>query len=133
MNIILVRIPEHTTLSDIAAFLEPVLKKGLFVRKGMIETIDIQIIYDGKTSVTEYHGLVRIDPDAAARRAIAKLNRKIINGKHIAVREYVLRNWHNDRRLRVKRVSPKFPDRRQIDRRRPDLRVSTKAGGKNHS
>ena len=125
MQIILVRIPPDTTLYDITQFLEPVLKKGFFVRKGVIENIEIKIIHDANANVTEYHGLVRIEPDAAAKRAVNKLNRKAINGKHIAVREYHTRNWHNDLRLATNPVNLKFLDRRKVDRRRPHVQVQS--------
>jgi hypothetical protein len=125
MHIILVRIPAETTPRDIAHFLEPVLKGGLFVRKGIIEKIEIQILHDDRINATEYHGLVKIEPDAAAQRVIKKLNRKAINGKHIAVREYHIRNWHNDPRLRPKPLNLEFSCRREGDRRRTHLQVLT--------
>ena len=126
MHIILVRIPADTTPHDITHFLEPILKGGLFVRKGIIEKIEIQILHDEWIQTTEHHGLVKIEPDAAAQRVIKKLNRKAINGKHIAVREYHIRNWHNDPRLRPKPLNLKFSGRRKGDRRRTHLQVLTK-------
>lgn len=126
MQIILVRIPADTTPNDIAHFLEPVLKGGLFVRKGIIEKIEIQILHDERSQTSEYHGLVKIAPDVAAERVITKLNRKALNGKHIAVREYHLRNWHNDPRLKSDPLNLKFPDRRKGDRRRKHLQILAK-------
>ena len=125
MHIILVRIPADTTPHDIADFLEPALKRSFFVRKGIIEKIEIQIFHDSWINAKEYHGLVKIEPDTAARRVIKKLNRKAINGKHIAVREYHIRNWHNDPRLRHTPFNLKFSDRRKADRRRTHLQVLT--------
>ena len=121
MQIILVRIPQGTTHRDIADFLETALKGSLFVRKGIIEKIEIQILYDDRAQITEYHGLVRIEPDAAARRVIKKLNRKAIKGKHIAVREYHIRN--SDPRLRLHSPKSTFSDRREADRRRSHLQI----------
>ena len=125
MHIILVRIPPDTTPYDIAHFLDNALKGSLFARKGIIEKIEIQILQDNRTNTMEYHGLVTIEPDTAAQRVIKKLNRKAFNGKHIAVREYHIRTWHNDPRLIPKPLNFKFPDHRNKDRRRSHLQVLT--------
>ncbi|MGR9115712.1 MAG: hypothetical protein ACU85E_08095 [Gammaproteobacteria bacterium] len=125
MHIILVRIPAETTKNDIIHFFEPVLKKGFFVRKGIIEHIEIKIIHDSSLNAMEFHGLVKIKPDVVALKAIKKLNRKVINGKHIAVREYHFRNWQNDPRLKPLPTNLKFRDRRKEDRRRNHLHEVT--------
>lgn len=118
MYVILVRLPSYTTYSDIGEFLEPVLKRGIFGRKGVIENIEIQILYDPQMNTKEYHGVIRISPDSAAERVIRKLDRKKLNGKHITVREFHLRNWHNDKRESGQRLKKYLTERRNIDRRR---------------
>lgn len=123
MRIILVRIPSDTTHNDISDFLSGTLKGGLFDRTGIIEKIEILNLYDEKTNTIEYHGVIRIEPDIAAQRVIKKLNRKAINGKHIVVREYQLRNWHRDQRLRPPPPRSIFSNRRNADRRRSHLLV----------
>ncbi|MGR9052725.1 MAG: hypothetical protein ACU84J_08765, partial [Gammaproteobacteria bacterium] len=104
---------------EITDFLKPALKGGLFTKRGQIDDIKIVELKDEANNIVEYHGLVRVEPDAAGERIIKKLNKKPIKGKHIIVREYVLRNWRNDRRVRRKdKGNISFPDRRQSDRRR---------------
>lgn len=126
MLVFLQRIPPDTARHDIVEFLDPVLKGGLFLRKGIVEKIEIMILRDSEDKFLECHGLVRIEPEAAAQRVIKKLNRKPINGKHIAVREFHLRNWHNDPRLRKSRIKIHLKDKRKKDRRRPDLKLEEK-------
>ena len=121
MIVFLRRIPANIKKYEIAAFLEPALKGGLFAKNGYIEEIKILTHRDKQKNTLEYHGLVRIEPEAAAERVIKKLNGKPINGKHIVVREYFSRNWHNDPRLSRSHPNITFPDRRKADRRRHHL------------
>ncbi|MGR9052924.1 MAG: hypothetical protein ACU84J_09785 [Gammaproteobacteria bacterium] len=121
MQVILIRIPHNATAKHITDFLEPALKGGLWVRKGMIESIEIMVLHDEQEGATEYHALVRIEPEAAALRIIQKLNRKAILGKHVAVREYHIRNWQNDKRMKAS-DELKFSNRRITDRRRYKLK-----------
>lgn len=118
MHLILVRIPAKTTRQDIEHFFEPVLKRKFFFKKGSLDRIEIFCLRDPNTHSSEYHALVTITYDSLARRAIIKLNRKAINGKHIAVREYHSRSWHNDPRQKNKPLGPNTPNRRLMDRRR---------------
>ena len=123
MRLILVRIPADTNKQDIKRFFEPLLKRRFFFKKKSIENIEILKLHDSSTNSSEYHALVTIEPDSFAKRAILKLNRKPINGKHIAVREYHNRYWHNDLRQQNNTLNPNMPNRRIMDRRRKNLRV----------
>lgn len=118
MKIILVAIHPDTTKQDIHQFIEPVLEGGLFSRKGVIENIEIKTLYDNKAKTMERHGLVTVNPDQAANRIIKKLHRKALKGKYIAVREYHIRSWHNDPRLKSASDELDFADRRTAERRR---------------
>jgi len=118
MIIFLTRIPADTKRDDIIEFIEPILKGGLFKKSGYIRKINILILKDTVANKLEYHALVTVEPDKVAERVIKQLNRKPINGKHIAVREYVLRNWHNDPRVSMHQWNEEFKDRRNADRRR---------------
>jgi len=117
MKLILVALHPNTTKQDIQHFLKPAIKGGLLSRKGVIEEIEIKGLYDNKTRSTEYHGLVIVKPAAVAKRVIKKLHRKALIGKHIALREYHHRTWHNDPRLNAT-SDYDYPDRRIADRRR---------------
>jgi len=120
MIIFLTRIPADTKHDDIIDFIEPMLKGGLFKKSGYIRKINLLILKDIEINELEYHALVTVGPDKVAERVIKRLNRKPINGKHIAVREYVLRNWHNDPRINMHQWNEEFKDRRKADRRRKD-------------
>ena len=122
MIVFLRRIPANTSTHEITSFIQPAIKGGLLARSGRIDNIKIVRIKDAERNTLEYHGLVRIEPDAAAARAIKTLNRKAINGKNIAVREYHTRNWHNDPRLK-NQGNLKFADRRKGERRRRKLEL----------
>ncbi len=134
MLIFLARIPNDTTETDIINFLNPVLKGGLFFRKGMIKSLEIMLYQDDETELALYHALVRIEPDNVAQRVITKLNRKPLKGKHILVREYQIRSWHNDPRLVDKLPYPTTPqERRTHERRKHQLQpVSGKKSDRNN-
>ncbi|WP_051906626.1 RNA recognition motif domain-containing protein [Methylomarinum vadi] len=111
-------IPAQTKRHNIREFIEPSVKGGLFKKKGHIKRIEILVFKDVVLNKLEYHGLVNIEPDEVAERVIKKLNCKKFMGKHIAVREYRQRDWHNDRRLNNKKADIVNRDRRETDRRR---------------
>ena len=123
MIVFLRRIPADTNKYEILHFIRPALRSHIFSKKGEIKNIKVFAITDTEKNTVEYHGLVRIEPEAVAEKVIKKLNRQTINGKNIAVREYHLRNWHNDPRLKLKNARLSFPDRRKADRRRKKIRV----------
>ena len=125
MKIILVALHPDTTKQDIIHFLSPVIKGSFFRKKGVIESLEIKVLYDNKAKTTEYHGLVIVKPALVANRIIKKLHRKALKGKYIAVREYHDRTWHNDPRLNGPSVIA-YPDRRVGDRRRFHLQVVQK-------
>jgi hypothetical protein len=121
MIVFLRRIPANTRKQDIIDFIAPVLKGGLLQKPGRIEDIRTLVFKDNQTKTTEYHGLVTIDSDVAAKRVIKKLNRKAFKGKHIAVREYFYRSWHNDPRVNMDEMNEGLTNKRQGDRRRSKL------------
>lgn len=123
MIIFIRRIPANTRKQDIIDFIEPALKGGLLKKSGHIETIKILIFRDTHTKILEYHCLVTIEPEVVANRVIKKLNRKAFKGKHIAVREYFHRSWHNDPRVNMHEWNEELKNKRQADRRRPRLEV----------
>lgn len=123
MIVFLRRIPANTKKHEIIDFIEPVIKGGLFKKSGRIEDITIMVLKDTQTNALEFHGLVEIDSDAAAERVIKKLNRKVFNGKNIAVREYYQRSWHNDKRQNAHQWNDELVNKRKGDRRRARLEV----------
>jgi len=121
MIVFLRRIPADTRKQDLVTYIEPFLKGGMLQKSGRIEGIKILVLKETQTNTMEYHGLVTIDSDAAARRVIKKLNRKAFKGKHIAVREYFYRSWHYDPRINMDKRNEELVNKRQGDRRRPRL------------
>ena len=119
------RIPKNTSRNDIVNLLTPVLKGKVYQKSGQIEDIKFVTLIDNKTQEQEIHALVSIDSDAAAKRVIKKLNRKFFKGKHITVREYHHRTWHNDSRINMHEWNEELFDKRSTDRRGK----KTKVGG----
>ena len=123
MIIFLRNIPARTKHSDIKAFIEPAIKMSLFGKKGNIIKIKILHLKDSRTYISEFHGLVTIEPDTAAQKVIQRLNRKKFLNKYIAVREYQRRDWHNDPRLSQKPIVSTKAEKRIVDRRRKSIEV----------
>lgn len=98
MIIFIRNIPATSKLSELELFVGSVLKRTLFVPSGRVVKSEILALKDTKTQLIEYHGLVHIEPDKAARRAIKQLNGKRFHNRPVMVREYVDRSWRNDRR-----------------------------------
>ena len=125
MIVFLRRIPANTRKRDIVDFIKPVLKGGLLQKSGRIEEIKMLVFKDTQTKIMEYHCLVTIDSDAVANRVIKKLNRKVFKGKHITVREYFYRSWHNDPRIKMHEMNEELANKRQGNRRQARLEAVT--------
>lgn len=123
MIVLLRRIPADTKAHEIADYLEPVLKGSFFQKQGQIDDIKMMVIKDREGNHLNFHGLVTIDSEAAAKRVIKKLNRKSFNGKHIAIREYIFRTWHNDQRINMGQRNDELLENRKKDRRHGRLEV----------
>ena len=93
MVLFLRNIPLKTKYSDIVAFIEPAMKRKLFLgKKGVIENIRFLHVKDPATNIAEVHGLVTVVPDAMAKKVIKRLNNKKFKSKYIEVREYYQRD-----------------------------------------
>ncbi len=121
MILFLRKIPTDTTRTDIVEFLDPVLKGGFLQSKGHIENIELIILKDEDSKTVEHHALVTIDSESAGKRAIKKLNRKALNGKHIMIHEYVFRSWQNDPRENDGEWNEELQNKRKHSRRRDHL------------
>ncbi len=121
MIIFLRRINASTNKSQIIGFIEPNLNGGFFHKSGKIQNVKIMILKDAQNNNLEYHGLVTINSDAVAKRIIKKLNRKVLNGKAIMVREFQFRSWQNDPRINMHELNEEIFDKRKGSRRRIGL------------
>jgi len=126
MVIILRRIPENTQEHEIIDFLEIKLKGKIFQKPGSIESISILALKDIQRNTLEYHGLVTIDSEVAAKRVIKQLSRKHFKNRPIIVREYFHRSWHNDQRVNMRQWNEELANKRKQSRRRAKLEVISK-------
>lgn len=122
MIIILKRIPEHTRKKDIVEYIEPALKGKIFQKSGVIERVQIQTSKNDQTKRIDFYGIVHIDSDEAANRVIKKFNRKVFQGKNVAISEYHNRSWHNDPRLNPLDPGDELKSKRKFDRRHSSLK-----------
>ena len=119
MNIFLRRIPANTQHDEIADFIRPVLKKGIFGKPGRIINIEILALRDLKQGSIEYHGLVTLESDWPDQKAINRLKNRRLNGRYIMVRPFYQRSWNNDPREHgASQARNEFIEKRQGDRRR---------------
>ena len=123
MHVFFRKIPAHTKQNDLIGFIEPALKRMWFRNKGVIENIRIVHQKDHGSNVSEYHAVVTIEPDVVAEKVIKRLNRKMFLGRHVIVREYHRRVWHNDLRIKHNSRNLKISCRRITDRRRKNLEM----------
>lgn len=114
-------IPVQATRSDLIAFARSALKTSWFRKKAVIESIKMIHLKDPQANTSEFHCVMEIQPEASARRVIARLNRQPLKGRYIAVREYHRRVWHNDPRLNHQHKSD--VEKRVADRRRNKVGV----------
>ena len=117
------KIPEHATKNDLLQFVQPALKNGWFSKKAAILDVKVVHLKEYGSEHSEFHGLVNIEPDAAAGKVIKRLNKKTFLGRPIIVREYHRRLWHNDLRVEHHPQTGEITCRRKTDRRRKNLKV----------
>lgn len=111
MVIILIDLPNNSCHEEIENFIRPAINDGY------MGSVAIMAQQHPKTHEIKYHALVRVTPDAVAKRAIEELNGKQLNGRHIDVHEYRTRYWHNDPRImscRNKSSNMRKGERRQF-------------------
>lgn len=127
MRIIITKVGPSTTVREVTAFLKagarPVLGLG---DPPTIEKCRVVKIVDDDTGDVEHVALARITPEKAALRAIKRLSRARLNGRIVEVRQYQYRSKRNDRRRRSFPVAGEH-DRREQDRRRPNLQFEKEA------
>ena len=94
-----------------------------FRKNAIIENIRIVHQKDHGFNLSEYHAVVTIAPEVAAKKVIQRLNMKKFLGRHTIVREYHRRVWHNDPRIKHNAGTAEISSRRVADRRRKNLEV----------
>jgi hypothetical protein len=118
MILFLRRIPANTHPDEMQDFVEQALKGGIFSKSGSVIKAEIIAVRDKYTKSVEFHGLVHLDSDKSGQRALKKLKGKPFKNKHILVKEYKHRTWHNDSRINYKNTPQDILNKRVGDRRR---------------
>ncbi|WP_221895307.1 RNA-binding protein [Bathymodiolus japonicus methanotrophic gill symbiont] len=101
------------------------LKSSWFWFSKKAAILDVKVVHLQEVGLehSEFHGLVSIEPDAAAEKVIKRLNKKTFMGRPVVVREYHRRDWHNDLRVEYHPQTGDTPCQRKTDRRRKNLEV----------
>lgn len=115
-QVILKYIPQNTTYKQIVQFVEPALKGGIFSKSGTIKRISVLAQKNKDSDALEFHAILSIQPDEAAKRIINKRHRKQLNGRIIAVTEYIERSVNNGRG--IIHTKDRFPEGQRISDRR---------------
>lgn len=112
MELFVGQVPHNATLRDLSVFLGPFRDDARF-----------QLIKQDKLAAPSvYYGLVIIDSDRVAQKAMRKLNGQPLAGQSVVVREFAHRVYSNDRRAINWRMQPwQRLERRLCDRRTPDF------------
>lgn len=118
-------IPANTQKSDLVEIIGRVVKGGLFHRlfhlPGTIVDIALLKILDNEKNTVNVHGLVVIMPDEVGSMVINQLDRKVVNGRRVTVREYHIRSEQNDPRKSSGLLPQGIIDQRIGERRQHDL------------
>ena len=115
MRIFIPRLPKSTTKKELRDLVTGVLSKKLqipFTQKPNIITCEIMRITDNQ-GVIEYHGLINVKPDNAAKWLLTHFKGQHIHNKLILAREY------KSRGVNKSSFAP------EDDRRRSDLEIET--------
>ena len=123
MKILLVNIHSLTTTEDIVEFVNKAIQSPFSFKQSSIESVEIMLYYDENLKHPRFYLFVCIASENLARKAISKLNRKMLRGKRVGVREFVVRNPLNDRRDPHAIKYPSFLSRRSGDRRKKTLNL----------
>jgi len=94
---------------------------------GKIENCQIIKICDDDNGEEEYIAVVNVTPERAALRLIQRTNLTRLKGRLVQVRQYRYRSSRNDRRSRRYPVGDDY-ERRDLERRRPNLRFEKHTG-----
>jgi hypothetical protein len=117
MIIFLKKIPANTLPSELHDFVAPALKGGLFTISGRVKRAEILLMENKSTNLFDFHGLIHVDSEKAGKRAIQRLKGKLFKKRAIQVKEYILRNWHNDPRQNEEELLGHIQNQRRRERR----------------
>ena len=118
-------IPPTTQKTDLIGFIKPAIKRNFFYRlfklPGAIVDVTLLNLLDHEKNIVNVDGIVAIMPDDVASLVIKQLDRKVVNGRRITVREYHTRSEENDPRKASGDVPQGIIDQRVGERRQYEL------------
>jgi hypothetical protein len=126
MMVFLRNVPPDVTLAEIMDFLDPAVRGGIFRRGGEVVSVNLLEVKVFRPPATEYHAIAHIKPDAVALRVIKTLHAQMFRGRRIALHEYTVRNWRNDRRTPPPDKTKAQRERRLLATRRRRLTIEVK-------
>lgn len=125
MHVFFKNIPPNTKKADLVDFIKPAMKQSFFHRlfslPGAIVDITLLNLLDREKNMVNAHGVVTIMPDCIASLVIQQLDRKVVNGRRITVRQYHVRSEQNDPRKANSNVLQDIIDKRVGERRQYEL------------
>jgi hypothetical protein len=89
--------PNQTYHTDISFIVNPVIKGGIFRKKGALNNLEILALKEIHTGLLEFQALAYIEPEEAANRVIKTLNGLYLKGSRVTVRKYFLQDWKKDK------------------------------------
>jgi RNA recognition motif-containing protein len=107
MELYIGHLTSSDTISDLKRFFKGYDKKASF-----------RIVKLLRAGGPLYFGLVKVDSDRLARKALKKLHAAKLNGHRVCVREYEHRSGSNERRaLNWRNIAWQYTERRMTERR----------------
>ncbi len=135
MKIFISRVPPKTNRKELERFIDQGLNTG--IRKlplftcASVNRCEVVRILDESTGLSEIHGIADIDSEKPAGYVVEKLTGKRLCGKPVAVHEYRRRSPGKERRnLAGDHQARSDSDRREADRRRPELKSKSQVNFK---
>ena len=125
MRLFVPNLPESVTESELRRLVRRQVRSPwlrLWRRSGSITALEIVQFTNPDPRSVEYHGIIEIEPELPALRAIRKLNGSRIKGKAIEVRMYHRRSSYRERRIQqIESQGGVMFNRRKGERRRLHL------------
>jgi len=130
LKLIITKLSPGTGVRDVMAFVRGGLRSRIprfLAQQPSIEKCEVIQITDRDNRDVELIAVLNVSPEKAALKAIAKLNRTLLRGRLVEVRQYRYRSRKNDRRARRYPVAEQH-ERRGQDRRRQHLEMEEAEG-----
>ena len=128
MLIFIRRLPASTSRMDLRRFvsnaLQPRWYQLEFESLGQLISCDIFRVCDKKSSQSEFHGIVDIEPAKTAMQVIERLNGEHLHSKPMLVRKFYCRSLARDRRVQLGPTPTYILEKRRITRRRQNLKFA---------